>query len=108
MADTDGVALPEFVTLDPNRMPRITPNMARAIRAETGRGVSELMGGDNGDGDDGDRFQLMVWLKLRAEGIVAPWDALGDVGIEFAEATEPDPTSAAPSTSSPGSAATGG
>jgi len=109
MAEASGPVVPESVRLAADTIPRFTPNQIRLLKAETGRTFTELMGGDNGAADDGDRFQLLVWLHLRRQGIPASWADCADVGIDFtAEEPEPDPTSGEPSTSSPRSAASGG
>ena len=110
MADASGpVAVPEAVRLPANTVPRFTPNQIRALKAETGRSFTELMDGENGDGDDGDRWQLMVWLQLRRQGLLVSWADCANVGIDVdTDEAEPDPTSGGPSTSSPPSAGSGG
>jgi hypothetical protein len=114
MAERDDVtaaasngAVPDVVRLATDVMPRFTPNQIRALKAETGRTFTELLGTDE-DTDDGDRMQALVWIELRRRGLMVPWDACGDIAIEFAEVPEPDPTNGEPLTPSPGSAVTGG
>ena len=80
--------LPDKVTISGAPDIRMTPNQMRALKAETGRTLDELMGEG---ADEADRLQAMVWLELRKQGINAPWDRLGDVAIELQE-DEPDPT----------------
>ena len=81
--------LPESVTVSQTPDLRMTPNQMRALKAETGRTLEELMGEG---ADDADRLQAMVWLELRRQGYHAEWDAIGDVGIEI-KAEPSDPTS---------------
>jgi len=108
MADADVVRmpeqLPELVRVDPSAGIRFTPNQLRALKAETGRTMTDLLGED---GDDEDRMQAMVWLELRRQGKAVPWDRCGDVALEFTLPT-PDPTTGGSSTESPRSAGSGG
>jgi hypothetical protein len=87
-------------------MPRVSPAIIRLLKAETGRTMTDLMGSDAETGDDGDRFQLMIWLELRRQGIAATWDQCEHVEIEFV-VDEPDPTNGARAMSSPPSVDTG-
>lgn len=66
----------------------MSPNDMRALKAETGRTLSDLMEGD----DDADRVQAVVWLRLRREGYELTWEDAGAVAVEFREDDPPDPT----------------
>lgn len=107
MAEPELVKLPkpwpETITIQGTPDVRLTPNQMRALKAETGRTLEELLG-DNAD--DADRIQTLVWLNLRRQGFNAPWDDIGDVGVEF-EPEVPDPTNGDDSPTSPPSATTG-
>jgi len=98
--------LPEEVVVDPTAMGEVSlaPNELRELRQATGRTMSDLLGEE---GDEEDKLQVMVWLRLRRDGHHATWDEAGDVRVVF-RSEQPDPTSGAPTTSSPGSAGTGG
>ena len=97
--------LPDEVTIDTTNLElRMTPNQMRALKAETGRTLEELVGEG---ADDADRMQAMAWLELRRQGFDARWSAVGDVAV-VVKSEAPDPTSSGDSTSSPRSAATGG
>lgn len=90
MAESEPVKnlLPESITIaNPNDL-RVSPNELRALKAVTGRSMSDLMGED---ADDADRMQAIVWLELRRLGYLPAWDEVGDVAIAFGETT-PDPT----------------
>lgn len=102
MADT-ALSLPDSI-----RVPStLTPNEMRALKEETGRPLSELMGGDADDMDMApDRIQSLVWIALRRAGYIVGWEEAGDVLPDMAEATL-DPTKPASSTSSSTSAAGG-
>jgi len=95
--------LPSSVVVTDQPDMRLTPNQMRALKAETGRTLEELMGEG---ADEADRLQAMVWLELRRQGYSAGWDEIGDVAVEF-QPSEPDPMSGEPSTSSPHSADSG-
>lgn len=99
MAEAGIVALPtpqpNSVTFDANAGVRFTPNELRALKAETGRSMTDLLGPD---ADDADRMQTIGWLNLRRQGTPRPWDECGDVSIEI-QIEPPDPTTAAPLTS---------
>ena len=95
--------LPESVEVTQNPDLRMTPNQMRALKAETGKTLDELIGEE---ADEADRLQAIVWLELRRRGHDAHWDQIGDVAVEFKEEAA-DFTSGEPSTSSPPSAATG-
>lgn len=97
-------ALPDTIVITQGYSPRMSPNQMRRLKAETGRTMTDLMGDD---ASDEDRVQTLVWLELRAQGFDVSWERAGDVAVEFRQ-EQPDPTSGEPSTSSPGSAASGG
>jgi len=95
--------LPDSVEVSQNPDLRMSPNLIRALKAQTGKTLDELLGES---ADEADRVQTIVWLQLRRQGFEAPWDEVGDVALEYVE--EPvDPTSGEPSTSSPPSATSG-
>ena len=88
-------ALPTRIEVDPNDL-TISPNELRALRAATGRAMSDLMGES---ADDEDRMQALVFLALRRQGYRASWQEAGDTAVAFV--TPPsDPT---PTDTSPGS-----
>lgn len=95
--------LPSSVVVTDQPDMRLTPNQMRALKAETGKTLEDLMGEG---ADEADRLQAMVWLELRRQGYSAAWDEIGDVAVEF-KPSEPDPTSGERSTSSPPSADSG-
>jgi hypothetical protein len=114
MAETDAVTplrrepLPEYVNVDPATMAtttRLAPNELRALKAQTGKGMNELLGEG---ADDADRLQTLVWLRVRRDlgRADVTWAECGDVAVGF-EATPADPTSAPGETSSLPSAGTG-
>jgi len=80
---------------------RLSPNDMRELKKATGRKLTELTGEQ---ADEADAMQTMAWLHLRRSGNPVPWELLGDVAIEFEVETEPDPTNATPSKTSPDSA----
>jgi hypothetical protein len=81
--------------------PRLRPNEMRALRAETGKTMTEIMA------DDIDALQFAVWLQARREGRDVSWEEAGDIEIEFVAPAPPDPGSGGDSTSTPPFAATG-
>ena len=87
--------VPDFIVISGAAGFRLSPNQIRALKAETGKTLTELMGDD---ADDADRMQSMVWLQLRREGRTVKWDECGDVAVDYEEAL-PDPTSAEPTKS---------
>lgn len=95
--------LPDFIVVTGTAGFRLSPNQIRALKAETGKTLTELMGDD---ADDADRMQAAVWLQLRRDGRDVRWNECGDIAVEYEE-PEPDPTSGEPTKSSPDSAATG-
>src|SRR5262245_51349203 len=99
-------ALPASVKLSAGM--GLTPNEMRALKAETGRPLGDLLGGDPNDMEAApERVQSLVWVALRRAGITCTWDEAGDVAPDFQEEPAPDPTNAGPSTSSSLSAASG-
>jgi len=97
--------LPEAVTITGSGADlRLTANEMRHLKAVTGRTMTELMGAE---ADEADRLQAMVFMRLRRDGHDPTWEQAGDVAVEYTE-DQPDPTNAAPSTSSPGSVGSGG
>jgi len=97
------VPLPDVVTLT-SVAPRFSANELRMLKAQTGRTMEDLLGPG---AEDADRWQTMAWLELRRAGHDVSWQDAGDVQVAVVDET-PDPTNGGPSTSSPGSAATGG
>jgi hypothetical protein len=95
---------PESVTITQATGVRFTPNELRALKAETGRTMTELLGPD---ADDGDRMQTLAWLSLRREGHPLAWESCADIEISVQDAGPPDPTSGGLPTSLPGSAGSG-
>ena len=53
------------VSLDATMGVRFSPNELRALKAETGRSMTELLGPE---ADDADRMQTVAWLRLRRDG----------------------------------------
>ena len=85
----DVVTLPATVTLAPGMT--LTPNEMRDLKAETGRPLGELLGGDPDDMEAApDRIQSLVWIALRRAGRTVSWDDAGNVAPEYREET-PDP-----------------
>ena len=84
-------ALPESVVVTQNPDLRMTPNQIRALKAESGQNLSELM---DANADEADRMQAIVWLALRRQGYEASWDQAADVAVEFQGDAAPDPTNA--------------
>lgn len=84
--------LPESIAIEATGI-RFTPNELRALKAETGRSMTELMGPD---ADEADRMQTLAWLNLRRDGRAVPWDKCGDVAMEFETPAPPDPMRSEP------------
>jgi hypothetical protein len=64
----------------------------RSLKANTGRSLTDLIGGDADDMDKApDRLQSMVWVALRRAGYDVSWDQAGDVAA-VTEQPAPDPT----------------
>jgi len=98
--------LPTSITIDTTNMAEVAmaPNELRELKRATGRSMTELMGDE---GDDADRLQVMVWLRLRRDGHRPSWDEAGEVLVIY-QADAPDPTAAPSSIGPPTSAGTGG
>ena len=96
MADADVITLPEplpaVVKFQTAGGVRFTPNEIRALKAETVKTFTDLIGPD---ADDADRMQTIAWLNLRREGRAIAWADCGDVAIEVDNAAT-DPTNAGP------------
>ena len=99
LAPTNGTRpLPEFVAV--GQSPRFSPNELRLIKVVTGMTLQDIAQ------DPADMMQAAVWCRLRREGYDVSWEQAGDVQADMTP--EPvDPTSGAPSRTSPPSAATG-
>lgn len=102
-------ALPELVVFSAAESRRIpSPGTMRALKAETGRNWDEFMGDR---ADSADRFQTMIWMKLRRSHPGLRWEQCGDIEIEIEDSDVVGPPSAPGPVSSvtlPGSAASGG
>ena len=91
------MAQPDAVVKLPRQLPaeiapalNLTPNEMRGLREETGRTLTDLLGGDPNDLELApDRIQTLVWAALRRKGYDVSWEQAGDVA---AVADEPDPT----------------
>jgi len=93
--------LPDSVRIDPNTGMRFTPNELALLKAQTGRTMTDLLGTEGDDVDDGDRWRLLLWLRLRRTGYPdIGWQDLGDIEIELA--VEPAPADPFTSASSMG------
>lgn len=89
---TDKLTLPSRIDVDVASADSLslTPNELRALKAQTGRTMDDLMGEA---ADDADRLQAMVWLELRRRGFDVKWNDAADVAIGFGgEPAKPDPT----------------
>lgn len=103
MGDTTLTGLPASIRVGQ----AMTPNEMRALKRETGRQLSDLLGGDPEDMDLApDRIQAMVWVALRRAGHDSTWEEAGDVLPDMTEAP-PDPTNNGSSISSSTSAGSG-
>ena len=98
--------LPEVIHLhaaDAQRVP--SPGTMRALKAETGRSWDELMGEH---ADPADRFQTIIWQRLRRTVTGLRWDDCADVELQLDDATAPlDPSKGSGSERSPVSADSG-
>ena len=67
MAARDLIPVPEPLTvvLTEATGVRFSPNELRALKAETGRSMTDLLGPE---ADDADRMQTIAWLRLRRDG----------------------------------------
>jgi hypothetical protein len=80
----NGRALPASIRVAQD----MTPNELRSLKTETGKPLSELIGGDADDMDKApDRIQSLVWIALRREGYDCTWEEAGDVRPDMTEAT---------------------
>ena len=105
MADSDVVSYagpPDYAPPNGSPLPAkiapatsLTPNEMRALKAQTGRSLTELIGGDPEDMDLApDRIQAMVWVALRRAGYAVTWEQSGDVMPDMEDAAAAaDPTS---------------
>jgi hypothetical protein len=110
VAEVSSWDLPDVVHLSADDAQRVpSPGTLRTLKAQTGRGWSEMMGGD---ADDADRFQTTIWVRLRKDFPGLPWSACDDVELVIDAAPEgvADPLGEVPSTTetSPRSADFGG
>jgi hypothetical protein len=99
--------LPDMIHLTQTESQRIpSPGTQRALKAETGRSWTDLVGPD---ADSADRIQTMIWIQLRRTIPDLHWDECADVDVQVEEgATIVDPTNLGGSVSSPASAGSGG
>ena len=69
----------------------LTPNEMRALKAATGRGLNDLLGGEAEDMDLApDRIQSLVWIALRRAGHDCSWAEAGDVAPDMtSDAVDP-------------------
>jgi len=87
LAATNG-ALPAVIQADPDNI-ALTPNEMRALKAATGRPMTDIFQ----DGNEEDGMQAVVWLALRRAGYTATWAQAGDVGLQAVpEKSDPTPT----------------
>lgn len=104
---TTPMALPEFLVLttsDSQRVP--SPGTQRALKAETGHSWEELMGEG---GDSADRFQTIIWTRLRKDHPGLRWEDCAEVEIQLVEdEVGPDPLAGALTANSQPSAGSGG
>lgn len=85
----------------------MTPNEMRMLKAQTGRTLDDLLGGEAEDMDRApDRLQSLVWIALRRAGYDVTWEQAGDVYAVTGEET-PDPTATDKPSSSSTSVASG-
>jgi hypothetical protein len=99
--------LPELIhltTADSSRVP--SPGTMRALKAETGRSWDELMGEK---ADPADRFQTIIWARLRKTMPGLRWDDCADVELQIDDAAAAivDPTKRSDSETSQVSAGSG-
>lgn len=99
-------ALPEVVhisTTDANRVP--SPGTLRTLKAQLGKSWGELMGPE---ADDADRFQTIIWCRLRKERPALAWSDCEDVELIIDDAPDSPLAPSAPSSATlPVSAASG-
>ena len=103
---TLGSDLPEVLHLtsaDSSRVP--SPGTLRALKAQTGKGWEELMGPD---ADAADRFQTLIWTRLRRDRPALRWDECAEVELQIDETqVAPDPLDGSGSGPSPLSVGSG-
>jgi hypothetical protein len=96
-------ALPAVVHMsgaDPRTI--ASPGTQRALKAQTGRSYDEMVA------DATDRFQTMIWMKLRREIPDLRWEECAEIDIVIDEGAEPaDPTRPSAFGTSPPSAGSG-
>jgi len=100
------VPIPTEITLTAAMLQdtRFSPNDLRALRIQTGKGLTDLIGPA---APEEDRFQTIAWLRLRRDGHPAVnWNDVGDLDIRIEP--DADPTSGASTTTAPHSADSGG
>ena len=104
--DHEPPELPELIHLsaaDSSRVP--SPGTMRALKAETGRSWDELMGEN---ADPADRFQTIIWQRLRKTVAGLRWDDCADVELQIDDAAAiADPSKGSGSERSPVSADSG-
>jgi hypothetical protein len=91
---TSNGELPSVVVADPENI-ALTPNEMRALKAATGRPMSDVFSEDNEE----DAMQAVVWLALRRQGHHATWAQAGDVALSASSepvASDPTPTDSSP------------
>ena len=85
-----------------------SPGTQRALKAETGRDMLELIGDK---ADNADRTQTQVWIKLRRSIPDLRWSECAEVEVQYVGAAGAsqlvDPSQLASSGPSPGSAGSG-
>jgi hypothetical protein len=99
--------LPELLHLtsaDAQRVP--SPGTLRDLKAQLGRSWDELMGPN---ADAADRFQTIIWCRLRRDRPGLLWEDCADVELQIDDATpaELDPTNGSDSERSQRSAVSG-
>lgn len=101
--------LPPLLHLSTDEAKRVpSPGTQRALKAETGRSFDDMVGPD---ADGADRFQTLIWMKLRKTFPGLRWDDCADIDVQIddsdAAVLSVDPTNGSVSVSSPGSAGSG-
>ena len=99
--------LPELLHLQSSDAQRVpSPGTLRALKAETGKSFDDLMGPD---ADPADRFQTIIWQRLRRDHPGLRWDDCADVELQIDDAAAPpNPTMLSDSERSPDSVGSGG
>lgn len=80
------------------------PGTMRALKAETGRTWEEMAGEGS---DPADRFQTMIWRKLRRDYPDLRWSECADIDVQIVEVEPVDPTKRGDSETSPLSVGSG-